>query len=166
MAYFKVDARSYKSEAAEEEEILASESGETVVGSRPNLVASFPPHVRLRLREEKSWSRSTRRICTSSMRLPVRRCASAASPRRRSPSRSPGARAPARCCASVRCRVRKRCPRRRRSRRSRPQRIYFVMPDRYADGDPSNDTRRPDRTRATLRASTRLGSRPTTTAAT
>ncbi len=49
MAYFKVDARSLKSEAAEEEEILESESGETVVGARPNLVASFPPHVQLQL---------------------------------------------------------------------------------------------------------------------
>jgi multiple sugar transport system ATP-binding protein len=49
MAYFKVNARSLKSEAAEEEEILESESGETVVGARPNLVASFPPHVQLQL---------------------------------------------------------------------------------------------------------------------
>jgi multiple sugar transport system ATP-binding protein len=49
MAYFKVDARSLKSEAAGEEEILESDSGETVVGARPNLVASFPPHVQLQL---------------------------------------------------------------------------------------------------------------------
>jgi multiple sugar transport system ATP-binding protein len=49
MAYFKVDAHSFKSEAAEEEEILESESGDTVVGARPNLVASFPPHVQLQL---------------------------------------------------------------------------------------------------------------------
>jgi ABC-type sugar transport system ATPase subunit len=49
MAYFKVDARSLKSEEVEEEQILESESGETVVGARPNLVASFPPHVQLRL---------------------------------------------------------------------------------------------------------------------
>jgi multiple sugar transport system ATP-binding protein len=49
MAYFKVDARSLKSEVAEEEEELASEGGETVVGQRPNLVASFPPHVHLKL---------------------------------------------------------------------------------------------------------------------
>ncbi|HEX4525228.1 MAG TPA: sn-glycerol-3-phosphate ABC transporter ATP-binding protein UgpC [Gaiellaceae bacterium] len=52
MAYFKVDARHIKSEAAEEEEILESETEETVVGSRPNLVASFPPHVQLKLRDE------------------------------------------------------------------------------------------------------------------
>jgi ABC-type sugar transport system ATPase subunit len=32
--------------------MLASESGETVVGSRPNLVASFPPHVQLKLGDE------------------------------------------------------------------------------------------------------------------
>jgi ABC-type sugar transport system ATPase subunit len=49
MAYFKVDARSLKSEAAEEEEVLESESDETVVGARPNVVASFPPHVQLQL---------------------------------------------------------------------------------------------------------------------
>ncbi len=52
MAYFKVDARSLKSEAAEEEEILESGNGETVVGSRPNLVASFPPHLQLKLGDE------------------------------------------------------------------------------------------------------------------
>jgi multiple sugar transport system ATP-binding protein len=49
MAYFRVDARHIKSEAAAEEEVLESAGEETVVGSRPNLVASFPPHVRLKL---------------------------------------------------------------------------------------------------------------------
>jgi multiple sugar transport system ATP-binding protein len=49
MAYFKVDARSLKSEAGEEEEALESDSEETVVGARPNLVASFPPHIQLHL---------------------------------------------------------------------------------------------------------------------
>ncbi len=50
MAYFRVDARQIKAEAAEEEETLASDGGaETVVGARPNLVASFPPHVQLHL---------------------------------------------------------------------------------------------------------------------
>jgi multiple sugar transport system ATP-binding protein len=52
MAYFRVDARAVKSEAAPEEEELESGSGETIVGSRPNLVASFPPHVQLRLGDE------------------------------------------------------------------------------------------------------------------
>src|SRR4051812_26892903 len=52
MAYFKVDARHIKSEVAEEEEVLESDATETVVGSRPNLVASFPPHVHLKLRDE------------------------------------------------------------------------------------------------------------------
>jgi multiple sugar transport system ATP-binding protein len=52
MAYFRVDARQIKAEAAEEEEILESDSTETVVGSRPNLVASFPPHVQLSLGDE------------------------------------------------------------------------------------------------------------------
>ena len=49
MAYFKVNARSLKAEVVEEEEILEAEGGETVVGARPNLVASFPPHVQLKL---------------------------------------------------------------------------------------------------------------------
>src|SRR5439155_124441 len=53
MAYFRVDARHIKSEVAEEEDILASGgTPETVVGSRPNLVASFPPHVQLRLSDK------------------------------------------------------------------------------------------------------------------
>jgi multiple sugar transport system ATP-binding protein len=52
MAYFRVDARHFKSEAVEEEEVLASDAAETVVGSRPNLVASFPPHVQLSLGDE------------------------------------------------------------------------------------------------------------------
>jgi multiple sugar transport system ATP-binding protein len=52
MAYFKVDTRSIKSEVAEEEEMLESGAAETVVGSRPNLVASFPPHVQLKLGDE------------------------------------------------------------------------------------------------------------------
>ncbi len=52
MAYFKIDARSWKTELVEEAEALESEAGETVVGTRPNLVASFPPHVQLRLGDE------------------------------------------------------------------------------------------------------------------
>ncbi len=52
MAYFRLDARSIKSEAAEEEEVLESTGGETVVGARPNLVASFPPHVQLKLGDD------------------------------------------------------------------------------------------------------------------
>jgi ABC-type sugar transport system ATPase subunit len=49
MAYFKVDARHIKADTADEEEVLASDAEETVVGTRPNLVASFPPHVQLGL---------------------------------------------------------------------------------------------------------------------
>jgi multiple sugar transport system ATP-binding protein len=62
MAYFKVDARSLKSEAAEEEEGLASEAAETIVGARPNLVASFPPHVQLRLGDEVPIAVDTRNL--------------------------------------------------------------------------------------------------------
>jgi hypothetical protein len=49
MAYFKVDARHVKPDTAAEEEVLASDTEETVVGTRPNLVASFPPHIQLGL---------------------------------------------------------------------------------------------------------------------
>jgi multiple sugar transport system ATP-binding protein len=52
MAHFRVDTRAIKAEAAEEEEMLASEGEDTVVGSRPNLVASFPAHVQLKLGDE------------------------------------------------------------------------------------------------------------------
>jgi multiple sugar transport system ATP-binding protein len=62
MAYFKVDARSLKSEAAEEEEILESDTGETVVGARPNLVASFPPHVQLKLGADVPVAVDTRNL--------------------------------------------------------------------------------------------------------
>jgi multiple sugar transport system ATP-binding protein len=52
MAYFHVDARQIKAESVEEEDLLANEASTTVVGSRPNLVASFPPHVQLKLGDE------------------------------------------------------------------------------------------------------------------
>jgi hypothetical protein len=52
MAYFRVDARHIKSEVTDEEEILASDDQQTVVGARPNLVASFPPHVQLKLGDD------------------------------------------------------------------------------------------------------------------
>jgi multiple sugar transport system ATP-binding protein len=52
MAHFRIEARHLKAEVAEEEEILESGDSETVVGSRPNLVASFPPHVRLGLGDD------------------------------------------------------------------------------------------------------------------
>jgi multiple sugar transport system ATP-binding protein len=62
MAYFKVDARSLKSEAGAEEEALESESEETVVGARPNLVASFPPHIQLQLGTEVPVGIDTRNL--------------------------------------------------------------------------------------------------------
>jgi multiple sugar transport system ATP-binding protein len=53
MAYFKVEARQIRTEATTVDESLAAadEQEESVVGSRPNLVASFPPHIQLRLGE-------------------------------------------------------------------------------------------------------------------
>ncbi len=52
MAYFQIDARHIKADVAEEEEMLASEDEATVVGARPNLIASFPPHVFLKLGDD------------------------------------------------------------------------------------------------------------------
>jgi multiple sugar transport system ATP-binding protein len=54
MTYFKVDNIAVRSEASlvDEQLAAAAEHGESVVGSRPNLVASFPPHVQLRLADE------------------------------------------------------------------------------------------------------------------
>jgi multiple sugar transport system ATP-binding protein len=49
MAYFKVTARQIKSESSAAEEELENEDEASVVGSRPNLVASFPPHVQLQI---------------------------------------------------------------------------------------------------------------------
>ena len=49
MAYFKVDARQVKAEPSAAEEALENENEASVVGSRPNLVASFPPHVQLKI---------------------------------------------------------------------------------------------------------------------
>ncbi len=49
MAYFKVNARQIKAESTAAEEELENEDEASVVGSRPNLVASFPPHVQLRI---------------------------------------------------------------------------------------------------------------------
>jgi len=51
MAYFHVEARQIKAELIDEEEQLLS-VGEATVGSRPNVVASFPPHVHLKLGDE------------------------------------------------------------------------------------------------------------------
>jgi multiple sugar transport system ATP-binding protein len=64
MAYFKVDARQIKSEATVVDESLAAadEHEESVVGSRPNLVASFPPHVQLRLGDEVGVAVDTRNL--------------------------------------------------------------------------------------------------------
>jgi multiple sugar transport system ATP-binding protein len=62
MAYFRVDARQIKAEAAAEEEILANDDATTVVGSRPNLVASFPPHVQLGLGDEVAVAVDTKNL--------------------------------------------------------------------------------------------------------
>jgi|tagenome__1003787_1003787.scaffolds.fasta_scaffold20895706_2 multiple sugar transport system ATP-binding protein len=64
MAYFKVNARQIKSEAHAVDESLAAadEQTESVVGSRPNLVASFPPHVQLKLGDEVGVAVDTRNL--------------------------------------------------------------------------------------------------------
>src|SRR4051794_17583663 len=64
MAYFKVDTRQITSEAHAVDESLAAadDREESVVGSRPNLVASFPPHVQLRLGDEVGVAVDTRNL--------------------------------------------------------------------------------------------------------
>jgi multiple sugar transport system ATP-binding protein len=64
MAYFKVDARQIRSEATAVDETLAegAEHEESVVGSRPNLVASFPPHIQLHLGDEVPIAVDTRNL--------------------------------------------------------------------------------------------------------
>jgi multiple sugar transport system ATP-binding protein len=62
MAYFHVDARQIKAELVDEEEQLANESEATVVGSRPNLVASFPPHVQLKLGDDVQVAVDTKNL--------------------------------------------------------------------------------------------------------
>jgi multiple sugar transport system ATP-binding protein len=62
MAYFHVDARQIKAEGVAEEQELESTDSASVVGSRPNLVASFPPHVQLTLGEEVPVSIDTKNL--------------------------------------------------------------------------------------------------------
>ncbi len=64
MAYFKVDARQIRSEATVVDETLAegAEHEESVVGSRPNLVASFPPHIQLHLGDAVPIAVDTRNL--------------------------------------------------------------------------------------------------------
>ncbi len=54
MAYFKVDNRAIKSDAVVVDETLAAaeEHEGSVIGSRPNLVAEFPPQVQLRITDD------------------------------------------------------------------------------------------------------------------
>ncbi|MGN6798210.1 MAG: ABC transporter ATP-binding protein [Gaiellaceae bacterium] len=62
MAYFHIDARQIKAEAVAEEAELESTDEASVVGSRPNLVASFPPHVQLKLGDEVPVSVDTKNL--------------------------------------------------------------------------------------------------------
>jgi multiple sugar transport system ATP-binding protein len=62
MAYFHVDARQIKAEAAAEEQALEATGEASVVGSRPNLVASFPPHIQLKLGDEVPVSVDTKNL--------------------------------------------------------------------------------------------------------
>jgi multiple sugar transport system ATP-binding protein len=60
MAYFRLDARQIKSEGTVVDDALASTDATSVVGSRPNLVASFPPHIHLQLGDEVPVAVDTR----------------------------------------------------------------------------------------------------------
>jgi multiple sugar transport system ATP-binding protein len=50
MAYFHVDAMAIRTDVTFDE--TTGEGGESVVGSRPNFVASFPPHIALQINQE------------------------------------------------------------------------------------------------------------------
>ncbi len=50
MAYFHVDAMAIRTDVAFDE--TTGEGGDSVVGSRPNFVASFPPHIQLQLNRD------------------------------------------------------------------------------------------------------------------
>ena len=116
------------------------------VTGRPNLVASFPPHVQPQGRPGRPDRRRRRRASTSSTRRRVRRFA------RRSTVALALAAALVAVAGGDRRRGRTRRPRPRPAGPSSPrsprppvyapiasERIYFVMTDRYANGDPSND---------------------------
>ena len=62
MAYFKVNARQIKAESSAAEEALENDDEASVVGSRPNLVASFPPHVRLKLGDRLAIAVDTKNL--------------------------------------------------------------------------------------------------------
>ena len=62
MAYFHVDARQIKAETAAEEQELESTDEASVVGTRPNLVASFPPHVQLKLGDDVAVAVDTKNL--------------------------------------------------------------------------------------------------------
>ena len=52
MAYFRVEAKAVLSEGAmPEDEVIGTEASSEVTG-RPNLVASFPPHIHLRVDQD------------------------------------------------------------------------------------------------------------------
>ena len=139
MAYFRVDARHIKSETAEEEDVLAADdTPEVVVGSRPNLVASFPPHVQLRLRRRGADRRRHARTSISSMKRPALRFASGAIALRDCARRTAAGAASASGPPTGAVLAALSQPPTQSSLAS--QRIYFVMPDRYANGDTANDT--------------------------
>ena len=62
MAYFRVNTRSVHADLAQafDETMVGDES--SVVGSRPNLVASFPPHVILRLGDDATIAVDTQNL--------------------------------------------------------------------------------------------------------
>ena len=112
----------------------AADDAESVVGSRPNLVASFPPHVQLRLgddvidRGRHEGAALLRRSLGCAASLAAR---SPPARRLRWPARAGGSDVlHRRSAASRRC---------RRQSSLASQRIYFVMPDRYANGSTAND---------------------------
>ena len=137
IAYFRVDAMviGVDDDLLEEHEA----GGEGVTAARPNLVAAMPAEEAVGLRAgEQCRSRSTRSTSISSTRRRVRRFASAVAVAVALAAASAGAavqatpRPPSGAALSALAQPPTRPP-------LASQRIYFVMPDRYANGNPAND---------------------------
>jgi multiple sugar transport system ATP-binding protein len=62
MAYFRVGARPIDAVADSAEASLQSADGDSVVGTRPDLVASFPPHVAIRIGDSIPVGVDTRKL--------------------------------------------------------------------------------------------------------
>ena len=162
IVYFRIDATAVREgQHEDEEEEVGGGRGRRRVRGRTSS-RSIPAHVQLRLTEHDPGRRSTSRRCTSSTASRAIRSASAALVAvgvalvvAASAGHGAGRRA---------ARVSLAQPVADSSLAS--DRIYFVMTDRYANGDPSNDSAGVDAARATSPGTTRSSTGYWSTAAT